>query len=459
MTSDRSEFIAVYGRRRIGKTFLVHEAFNYTFTFQYSGIYKKSRTDQLTAFKNALKEAGVKSPETPANWMEAFEMLKDLIRASHAKKKVIFLDELSWMHTHRCDLIPALESFWNGWASARKDVVLIVCASATSWMIKKIVHAKGGLYNRLTAQIWLQPFNLNECKMYVETLNLPFNNDQIIELYMILGGVPYYWSLMKKNLGLPQNIDRLFFDSTPKLPNEFDYLFSSLFESPDNYVKIIEVLATKKLGMNYSEIMKNIGKDAGGTLSDMLEDLCNCGFIRSYRPFGGIKRGTLFQLTDNFILFHFKYLTKKSSDPKFWEHNYTKPGLNSWRGLAFERICLLHTEQIKKALGISGLYTEVCSWKCEEDKEKGISGAQIDLLIDRDDKHVNVCEIKYSSDIFSIDKNYEEKLTTKLSSFRRATGTRKGVILTMITNHGLALNSHSGIVQASITANDLFASE
>ena len=246
---DSSHFLAIYGRRRVGKTFLIREAFDYRFAFQHAGLSDSGMKGQIFAFVSSLKDAGYEVKKQPKNWLEAFEYLKDLIRKSSEKKKIIFIDELSWMDTPKCDLMVALENFWNGFASARKDIVLIVCASATSWMLSKVVHNKGGLYNRLTEQIHLRTFCLGECEEYVKNSGLAFNRNQILQYYMIFGGVPYYWGFLKKGLSLSQNIDRILFEKDAPLRDEFKYLYASVFKKPENYVKIIEALGTKKVGM------------------------------------------------------------------------------------------------------------------------------------------------------------------------------------------------------------------
>ena len=242
---DSSHFVAVYGRRRVGKTFLIREAFGYRFAFQHAGLSEGGMKEQIYAFTSSLKDAGYDVKKQPKNWLEAFEALKDVIRLSSEKKKIIFIDELSWMDTQKSDLMVALENFWNGFASARKDIVLIVCASATSWMLSKVVHNKGGLYNRLTEQIHLRTFCLRECEAYVKAAGLALNRNQILQYYMIFGGVPYYWGFLKKGLSLSQNIDSILFEKDAPLRDEFKYLYASVFKKPENYVKIIEALGTK----------------------------------------------------------------------------------------------------------------------------------------------------------------------------------------------------------------------
>ena len=222
--ADESRFVAVYGRRRVGKTYLIRESMGSRFTFQHTGYYGGKLMDELFEFCASLREYGLKDFAKPRNWLEAFELLKELIRRSTEKRKVIFLDELSWMDTRGSDFIMALEGFWNGWASARKDILLIVCGSVTSWMLNKIIHNKGGLYNRLSCRIHLQPFSLKECERYIQARNIVMNRHQILECYMIMGGIPFYWSFLEKGFSLPQNIDRIFFAKDAPLEHEFDYL-------------------------------------------------------------------------------------------------------------------------------------------------------------------------------------------------------------------------------------------
>ena len=455
--ADSSQFIAVYGRRRIGKTLLVREAFNRSFTFQHAGLANSGLRDQLSAFSDSLREAGLNNFNGPTDWREAFELLKNLIRASEDVRKVIFIDELSWMDTPRSDLMTALESFWNGWASARTDVVLIVCASATSWMLDNVIHNKGGLYNRLTAQIGLRPFTLSECEQLIRAKGIRLNRHQIIECYMVFGGVPYYWDLLQKHLGLSQNMDRLFFTETAPLANEYRYLFSSLFRHPDDYLTIVTALGKRKAGMTRKEIAETTGLANSGSLSSKLEELQACGFIRRYRQFGKRRNGAMYQLIDNFVLFHYKFLDERSSDEHFWTNAYNSSSLNAWRGLAFERVCLEHVPQIKRALGISGVQTDVCAWTCEADDELGVYGSQIDLLIVRKDQTINLCEMKYTRDDYVLTGEEARAIRRKVSDFLNLTKTRSAVQVTLVTPFGLKRNTYADEVQALVTANDLFS--
>ncbi|MDE5609599.1 MAG: AAA family ATPase [Bacteroidales bacterium] len=455
--SNQSEFIAIYGRRRVGKTFLVRQIFSGKFAFTYSGMPNVSTKIQLHNFYKELKAQGYKAQSAPQNWTDAFFMLREFVASKPKGKKVIFLDELPWMDGRQSSFLPAFENFWNAWASARKDILLIVCGSATSWIVKKILHNRGGLHNRLTNQICLQPFNLKECEEYVKDMDLPLNRQQIVESYMIFGGIPFYWSLLEKSKSLSQNIDNLFFGRNAKLKDEFQELYNSLFAKPEVYIEIIKALGTKKAGMTREEIIYAAKLDSGGKFTSYLEDLENCGFIRRYQSPGSKTKNALYQLVDNFTLFYFKFMEgKRNTDANYWSKIQMSSVFHTWSGLAFERICLLHSEQIKKALGISGVITNEYSWRTAATEEH--PGAQIDLLIDRSDKTINLCEIKYSDGPYTIDKKYMENLRNKAALFRQLTKTRKGIALTMITGFGLVKNSYSmNNIHSQLTVDDLFA--
>lgn len=453
---DKSHFIAIYGRRRVGKTYLIRETYGYRFTFQHAGLSEGGMKEQLFAFTSSLKDTGLNIKEKPSNWLEAFEYLKDSVRNSNEKKKIIFIDELSWMDTPKSDLMVALENFWNSFASSRKDVVLIVCASATSWMLSKVVHNKGGLYNRLTEQIHLTTFDLKECEDYVNKNDLVMNHEQILQFYMIFGGVPYYWGFLEKGNSLVQNIDNMLFSKDAPLKQEFQYLYASIFKNPEKYIEIIKVLATKKIGMTREEIIAETGWVNSGGLTNKLDELESCGFIRKYYSFGKKKKSAIYQLIDSFTLFYYQFLKEYPTDEHFWANQINTPKVNTWKGLAFERVCLLHINQIKKKLGISGILTEVNSWSCKEDLDNGIFGSQIDLLIVRKDQVINLCEMKYSDSAYTITKKVDEDIRNKINDFRISTETKYAIYPTLVTTYGLVNNSYSSNIQSVITMDDLF---
>ena len=456
LRDEQSHFIALYGRRRVGKTFLIRETYGYRFTFQHAGLSEGTMKDQLFAFTSSLKDAGCKTTDIPKNWLEAFELLKDVVRQSDEKKKVIFIDELSWMDTPRSDLMVALENFWNGFASARKDVVLIICASATSWMLSKVVHNKGGLYNRLTEQIHLQTFTLKECEEYVQAAGLVMNREQILQYYMIFGGVPYYWGFLKKGLSLSQNVDAILFAKDAPLAEEFKYLYASVFKHPEVYVKLIEALGTKRVGMTREDLIQASQITNSGDLTLKLEELESCGFIRKYYALGMKKKNAVYQLMDCFTLFYFQFLKNAPTDEHYWSNQINTPKVNNWMGLSFERVCMMHTDQIKQKLGISGVLTDINSWYCKPDPDKGVFGSQIDMLIARKDQVINLCEMKYSGSEYTITEKVERGIRNKIHDLTLLTGTKYAIHPTLITTYGLVPNSYSECVQSVVTLKDLF---
>jgi hypothetical protein len=456
--AEYSKFIAVYGRRRVGKTFLIRETFNYTFTFQHTGLARGNKGDQLLSFRASLENASGKEYANFKNWYEAFFALEKWLGSLPDGKKTVFFDELPWMDTPRSNFISGLEHFWNSWASARKDILLIVCGSATSWIVNKLINNHGGLHNRLTNKIMLQPFTLAECEEYSDANKLGLSRYQLVESYMIMGGIPFYWSLLKRELSLAQNIDTLFFDNDIEgLSHEYDHLYASLFNKPEPYEQVVTALAKKNKGLTRSEIAKSIGITSSGDLTRYLNELEWCGFIRKYNCLGKQTKDTLYQLIDNFTLFYFQYIKgNKNNDSHFWTNNLGSALHRAWSGLAFEHVCLQHVTQIKKALGISGVLSNVYSWRTETDEEKGIDKTQIDLLIDRNDGIINLCEMKFSAQEYAITQDEEMKLRRRRGNFIEATHTKKAVHITLITPYGLKQNTHSSIAQNEVTLNDLF---
>ena len=448
-SSEYSEFVAVYGRRRVGKTFLIRETFNYEFTFQHAGLKKKSTAIQLDRFRQSLVESGYKDCPTLVNWYKAFDELKVVIKASEEPKKVVFIDEMPWMDRPNANFLSALENFWNAWATARKDILLIVCGSAASWVLKRVVHNKEGLHNRVTFRIPLQPFTLRECEEYANSRNLGLNRKQLAECYMVLGGIPYYWHFLDKELSVAQNMDELFFAGHDKLENEFGELYESLFQSPEPYVEIVATLATKKAGMTRDELCGESSLKNSGKLSECLKDLERCGFIRKYVPLGRKNKGCVYQLIDNYTLFYYKFVKPNQGvDKSHWTKMLGTSEQNVWAGLAFERLCLQHVEQIKEALRIGGVHANIHAWRSPQ--------AQIDLLIDRDDGIINLCEMKFASDEFEVTAGEDRNMKRKIAELKNLSGTRKSIHVTYVTTYGLKENSYAKEVQSTVDLDDLF---
>ena len=457
LNDNISHFIAMYGRRRVGKTFLIKETFSGRFTFSHAGLFNGKLSEQLYAFNDSLKNHGLDNKKVPKSWLEAFSLLKDLINLSKEKKKIIFIDELSWMDNNKANFIGGLENFYNSFVSLRDDIVLIVCGSSTSWMLNKVIHNKGGLYNRLTEQINLKPFTLKECEEYVYENNLSMSKLEILNAYMIFGGVPFYWKKLDRRYSLSQNIDYLFFNKQGLLKDEYKYLYASIFKKPEGYIKIIETLSKKKSGLTREEIVDIGNINNSGDLSIKLEELEACGFIQSYIPYGNKKKGTVYQLVDFFTIFYFEFLKNKPSDENYWSNQLNNPKINTWLGYSFERVCFMHTNQIKQALGISGIQTSFNSFRNNENKQLGINGCQIDMLIVRKDNVINICEMKYCNTLYSIDKEFNESINNKINSFNIITNNKKYSIKPiLITTYGLNDNEYRNSITNLVTLQDLF---
>ena len=451
-----SKFIVVYGRRRVGKTYLVRQTFKDHISFAHSGQANAKLNEQLFGWCASLKDAGMEVNKLPKSWLEAFELLKEHIRKSKVKKKVIFIDELPWLDTPKSRFVNALEFFWNGWASGRDDVLLIVCGSATSWIVNKIFKNHGGLHNRVTNQIYLKPFTLNECEEYSHSLNLSYSRLDVLEGYMVMGGIPYYWSLLEPGYSMAQNIDRLFFADKGKLRYEFNELYHSLFRNPENYITIVQILGKNNAGLTRDELIDKSKIENGGNLSKQLEDLEHCGFIQYLNTPSNKKYRGVYKLIDNFTLFYLKYMRENSTnDESFWTNNYNSSVRLSWVGIAFERVCFQHIRQIKEALQIGGVLSNVYSLNIKAANSNG-RGAQIDMIIDRNDNTINLCEMKFSNKPFTIDKEYQRNLLNKIESVQEYSNHKKTIILTMITTYGIEKNGYWNIVQKEVTINDLF---
>lgn len=453
--SGKPEFIAVTGRRRIGKTFLVKELFSQNITFYFSGSIGKNITNayQLRSFDNTIAEYGGKKKPASTNWAAAFGKLRQLLKTQSANRQVIFIDELPWLDSPKSDFLPALDHFWNTFASSRTDIMLIVCGSAASWIVRNLFENKGGLHNRVTGRIRLAPFSLAECEAYFNEIGVVINRYQIIECLMVFGGVPYYLSMFEKGLGPTQNIDKLLFAENAPLKNEFNEVYRSLFSVSDRHMLIVGALSKTRAGLTRDEIIKSTKIPGGGNLTKALCELEQCGFIERYSDFTKRKNNAYYRLIDPFTLYWLKYVRDNNTkDDYFWTNLIDDGGRRAWSGYAFELLCLRHIAQIKQKLGISGISTEVFSWKSKHTHP----GAQIDLLIARKDGVINLCEMKYSLHPITLTAKDDLDLQNKRTAFLAETGTRKTVHITMVTTYGITEKGHPASVQSQVTIDDLF---
>lgn len=441
-TSSKSEFAIIYGRRRVGKTFLVSRRFEGQFAFRMTGLANATTKSQLQNFYNYLSlfDAPTEQISSPKNWLEAFQLLIKYLSKDKSDRKVIFFDELPWFDTHGSDFLAGLEHFWNGWAAYRSDILLICCGSAASWMVKKLLRDRGGLHNRVTERILIQPFNLQETELFLQSKGANFDRYQLLELYMAMGGIPFYLESIQVNRSVAQNIDRLFFTKGGILHEEYFDLYRSLFKNYTRHVAIVEALANKSKGLSRKELSKQAKIKEGGSFSVVLQELEQSGFIKKYYPFGKTNRDALYQLADQYTLFYLTFVRhSKAQGAGTWLSRLGNAKWRTWSGYAYEQICQYHAAQIKKHLGISGVYTEVSTWR----SQKKDGGAQIDLILDRNDRVISICEIKFSNSVFTITKPYAENLQNKLAVFKEETGTKKTLFLTMITTMGITKNNYA----------------
>lgn len=462
LESRRPEMVAVIGRRRVGKTFLIQNVYADNMVFQISGIQDGSLREQLKNFTYLLKKTfgpEVAPLEKPTSWLDAFQQLITCLETKRSEEKqVVFFDELPWLATRRSDFLKGLSFFWNSWA-VQKNIVVVICGSSASWMIQKVVEHKGGLHNRLTKRLHLFPFNLFETEAFLKSLNINFDRYQIIELYMALGGIPHYLNEVEAGLSAAQNIEKICFSSAGLLNNEFSRLYPALFENADNHIAVIKALAEKWQGLTRNEIVTLSKLTDGGGVTRCLDELISSGFVSTYFPFGKKKKEMLYRLTDEYSLFYLQFIQNKAHKGKnIWMELSQTQHYTSWSGYAFESLCLKHIPQIKKALGISGVYAETSSFYQKGTTQE--SGVQIDLLIDRKDNVINVFELKFYSGLLTLNKSYAEDLRDKITTFKELTQTRKQVFLNLLTTFGLKHNEHSlGLIDKALTMDALFTEE
>lgn len=451
--SGKAEFIAVYGRRRVGKTYLIKNFYEDKFDFYTSGIYNLPKSEQLKNFSMQLSRYSGQKQKRFKDWFEAFDGLRSYLETLKDKEQItIFIDELPWHDTPKSNFIRAIEAFWNMWASDQRNLKLIVCGSATTWMTNKLLGDKGGLHNRVTRRIKLSSFTLKETESFLQSIGIEWDRKQIMDTYMSLGGTPFYLNLLQKGKSIIQNIDYLFFSEEAPLRDEYELLFRSLFNEATIYRRITELLSEKGIGLTRQEIATHLRIVDSGRLTEYLENLENCDFIRSYAAFGKKTRDVLYQLNDPYILFYQKFVKgNKTQNNHFWSE-MSDNKRSAWAGLAFEQLCLRHISQIKKSLGIQGISSDICSWVGSDDGQK----VQIDLIIDRADRIINLCEMKYYNIPFEITKEYQEKLQKKKTVFQAKIKTNKTLHVTLVSPYGIKQNMYGGYINSQVSVDDLF---
>ena len=427
-----------------------------------TGIFEGLLADQLANFTARLSVHSGKQQLMPKNWFAAFAMLQEYLEGLDADRQlVVFIDELPWLDTPNSRFIKALELFWNSWGSTCGRLKFIVCGSATTWMLGKLLGDKGGLHNRVTHRMYLRSFTLAETEEYLKANGFVYGRQQIIDTYMIVGGVPFYLSMLRSSLGVEQNVDELFFAEDAPLRDEYNFLFRSLFKDAKKYTRVVELLAKHGKGLTKPEIVKALKVTDNGTFSEVLDNLVCCDFLRRYSAFGKKERDMMYQLVDPYTLFYIRFVKNDNhSDHHRWTNMMLQGSQNAWKGYAFEQLCLRHIDQIKNGLGISGVLSDVCSWYCPMQKKsaesEGHKGGQIDLLIDRVDGIINLCEMKYGNRPFVITAAYGKDMDDRRELFREKTKTQKALHITLVSPYGVARNANAGYIQSQVTADDLF---
>lgn len=466
--SGEAELLAIYGRRRVGKTHLISNFFGEKgIYFELTGIKDAKLHEQLANFSNEFSSVFLKGERraSPAGWTEAFIQLKDEIEKTDKSKKVIlFFDELPWIASQKSGFLQALEHFWNRYASRNRRVIAVICGSAASWMIKNVIGGKGGLHNRVTKRMRLLPFTLSETEEFLRARNIDLDRKQVIELYMAIGGVAQYLKCVERGKSAAQAISDICFNKDGELFGEFERLYRSLFEHYENHVGIIKALASTSTGLAKNELLKKAGLKSGGTSSKTIKELEEAGFIAYVPVFGKGKSGGKYRLADQYSLFYLNWIEKanltsfEGAIKDYWIKKRGSKSFDAWAGYAFENICFNHSSKIKSALGVAGVSTIESAWSYIPPKGSKEDGAQIDMIIDRADNCINLCEMKYCNTEFVIDKDYSKKLKAKKDVFREKTGTRKTPFTTMITTYGVKENEHYlSVVDNQLTIDALFA--
>ncbi|OGT50249.1 MAG: hypothetical protein A3F17_04480 [Gammaproteobacteria bacterium RIFCSPHIGHO2_12_FULL_41_15] len=466
LQSKKAEFVAVYGRRRIGKTYLINHCFqNRGLYFEVTGSKKASLQQQLFHFHSEFTAlfSDAHYLACPTDWSEAFNRLKDQIeqieQIQPTQKIIIFLDELPWLATARSEFLPALEYYWNRHFSRMPNLILIVCGSAASWMLNKIVNNKEGLYGRLSYSLPMQPFLLATTEKFLISQNILLPRKQVVEIFMVTGGVAKYLTYFERGKSIAQSISALFFMPHGQLFLEFQRLFQSLFDSSEKHIALIRALSKKRYGLKQADLIALAGLTQNGKVTEVLSELEASGFILITHEFGKQKRERKIRLIDEYTYFYLIWVEPNSSsiinntNIDYWQQQQHSSAWQAWVGYAFENICLKHIKSIKRALGIAGVNTTESHWSHQSEA----GGAEIDLVIERADNVIHLCEIKFSDSEYTITKNYAEKLQHKIDLFRQVTRTRKALCLTMITPYGVKMNPYyTQVVTQQLTLEDLF---
>ena len=451
--SRKAELICVYGRRRVGKTYLVESMFRNRIAFSATGSEDKRVKPQLRVFAGALQRHGERAKSVPTDWFEAFDRLRELLEQPDVTRtengrRIVFLDEFPWFATKRSDFLTAFADFWNAWASKQRDMIVIICGSATSWIIKNLFENTGSMFDRITRRLYIAPFTLRESELMTASLDLGWSRETVLDAYLAFGGLPYYLDMLDRRKSLAQNIDDLCFGAHAPLRNEVPHLMEATLSDSPLHREVLRMLSRSKSGVHRAKIAQALGD--GGPLSRVLDDLEKCSYIRKYKNPYEKNKPSIYQLVDPFLLFSFKFM---EGQVESWASFAGSPAYYAWRGNAFELACLAHIPQLKAALGIGAVQTACFPWA----SSLSALGAQVDLVIERADHVTDLCEMKYTDEPLAVSAEYERKLLRKRSAFMQESGTRNAVHLVAVSVHGIARSTHADCLTKTVTLDDLFS--
>ncbi|MBM3610852.1 MAG: ATP-binding protein [Alphaproteobacteria bacterium] len=456
-----AELIALYGRRRVGKTFLVRQLFGKEpYYFELTGIKDASLKVQLENFAKIFESkffGGVNAVH-PRDWLSAFALLTTQIQKINSSHKIVlFFDELPWLASNKSGFMQALDYYWNRHWSEFLNLTVIVCGSGASWMLDKLINAKGGLHNRLTNRILLEPFTLKETQDFLSSKGFQVHKNfkLVLDYYMVLGGIPYYLNMLESRHGSTLNIETLCFKKTGLLVDEFPKLFSSLFKQSEVNLAIIRLIAKHHYGMSREALLHELKISSGGRINKRLQELESTGFIQSFIPFDS-KIGTYYKVIDEYSLFYLSWIEPslvKGFLGNYWSNQIGTPRYYAWAGYAFESVCFKHRRIIADQLGIQSVVLGASSWHSK--KSLRTTGAQIDLLFECKDRSIYLCEIKFKESVYEITKEEGLNLKNKIHSFMEAFPGRE-ILLSLISASGLKRNIWSeGLISHVVTAEDL----
>ncbi len=460
--SKNAEFLAIYGRRRVGKTFLITKYFkNKGIFFEITGTPNATAKEQRANFHDEFCSLFGKNKKAPQTWAEALSQLKDAVsQVDPSQKVIIFFDELPWLASKNSRFLQALDYHWNRHFSRMPNVLLIVCGSSAFWMVSQIVNNKGGLYGRLSAHLRITPFSLGTTEKYLRSRGIDLPYAQICEIYMVTGGVPKYLSYLEPGRSAAQCIHSLCFIPQAPLVAEFHKLYQSLFRNPESHFLIVQTLAKHHYGLTRNDLFREAKLRKGGKLNKVLIELIESGFVTLKPEIGKHLRDAKYYLSDEYSLFYLHWIEPvkmtilQGVDANYWLQYQNTQSWRIWAGYAFENLCFKHLLKIKEALRIGAVTTTAGYWKSMNGGKKEV---EIDLIIERADQCINLCEIKFYREPFEMTQAYAKELQRKKELFRSRTKTQKALFTTLITNGEVIKNpAYLSVVDSHISVESLF---